>query len=252
MLDLAYDASSYLRRSARPGVRVAAALLLAGSLAACSPSAGPGGSSIVSPLSQEVRRGLPTAPGRYALVNGTLGRDAQGVYDFAWRRSTDPSSVQNFASVSRLRLSQAPTDALEIPTSGDPILDLSPNTAIPMVQSNEYQQTGGYYGSHSYWYPWYGGGYHGLGYYDPPARNYSGGTINGSTVSQSPPSFAERTVGLSHAVSGRAGGTGSGTAATSKSGAGFATSSSSHGGAAAAKSSSFSSGSHGTSHASSS
>jgi len=160
--------------------------------------------------------------------------------------------VQHLAAASRLRLSQASSDYLEVPTTGDPILYVQPNTAIPLVQPDEYQRTGGYYGSHSYWYPWYGGSYHGTGYYDPPTRNYSGGTINGSSVSQSPRSFAERTVGLSHAVSSRAGGTGSGTAATSKSGASYATSSSTHGGAAAAKSGGFSSGSGSSSHASSS
>src|SRR5579885_1070032 len=117
LLDLAYDVSSYLRRSARPGVRVAAALLLASSLAACSPSGALDASSIVSPLSQEVRRGLPTAPGRYALDAGTLGRDSQGVYYFAWRQLTDPVSVQHFAALSRLRLSQAPNTVLEIPAS---------------------------------------------------------------------------------------------------------------------------------------
>lgn len=231
LLDIAYDASSYLRRHAKPAVRVAAALLLAGSLAAC--SGGPSGvlgSSIVAPLQQEIRQGLPTVPGRYAVVDGSLGRDGRGVYYFAWRRPNDPSTVRNLASVSRLRLGQAASNALEIPTSGDPTLYLQPSTSIPLVDQNEFYQTGGYYsGYHSYWHPWYSGGYRGVGYYDPPARSYSGNDVNGSTMSSSPRSFAERTVGLAHAVSGRSGGTGSGTAATAKSGASFATSTLSHG-----------------------
>jgi len=76
LLDLAYDASSYLRRHAQPAVRVSAALLLAASLAACGSSSRPasGGSrtSAVQPLNQEVRTGLPSAPGRYPIVDGTL------------------------------------------------------------------------------------------------------------------------------------------------------------------------------------
>ncbi len=244
LLDLAYDVSSYLRHHARPGVRVAAALLLAGSLAACSGSSTSflGSSGAVQPLQQEVRRGLPTAPGRYAIVDGTLGRDNQGVYHFAWRRLTDPASVRNVASVSQLRLGQADANALEIPSAGDPILYLKPDTTIPLVAADELERSNGYYtGYHPYWRPFYGGSYRGIGYYDPPSRTYSGGEINGSTVSQSPRTFAERTVGLARAVSGRAGGTGSGTAATAKSGASFATSSA-RGGVTAAKAGSFSAG----------
>lgn len=242
LLDLAYDVSSYLRHHAKPGVRIAAAVLLAGSLAACSGSSPgpPGSSSTIQPLTQEVRRGLPTAPGQYLLVDGTLGRDARGVYYFAWRRAVDPVSVQNDAAVSRLRLGQASSDYLEIPSVGDPILYLTPDVSIPFVQPDELQRTGGYYGYHPYWRPWIAGGYRGTGYYDPPARTYSSGSVTGSSMSTSPRAFAERTVGLARAVSGRAGGTGSGTAATAKSGAGFG--SATHGGAAAAKAGAFSAG----------
>lgn len=106
LLDLAYDASSYLRRSARPAIRVSAALLVAASLAACGPTGGllPNTSAVVQPLNREVRLGLPSAPGRYPIVPGTLGRDAQGVYYFGWQRPGDPAAVRNNASVSLLRL----------------------------------------------------------------------------------------------------------------------------------------------------
>lgn len=246
LLDLAYGASSYLRRHAKPGVRIAAALLIAGSLAACSGS--PGGqyssAAATQPLQQEVSRGLPSAPGQYPIVDGTLGRDAQGVYYFAWRRPTDPTTVRNLASASRVQLGQASTDYLNVPVAGDPILYVRSDTAIPFVASNELATRGGYYGSgYSYWRPFYGGGYRGVGYYVPATRTVSGSTADGSTMSSSAPSFSARTVGLSRAVSGRSGGTGSGTAATTKSGASFSTSSS-HGGAAAAKASAFSAGSH--------
>lgn len=242
LLDLAYDVSSYLRHHARPGVRIAAALLLAGSLAACGGSSASAPISNVAPLQQEVRLGLPPAPGRYAVIDGTLGRDVQGVYHFAWRRPDEPATARHPASVSRIRLGQAPTPSLEVPAQGDPILYLPANAGIPLVSSAGDLLTptpGGGYGARSYWYPFWGSSYRGIGYYDPPVRTSTGGSINGATMSSSPRSFAERTVGLSRAVSGRAGGTGSGTAATAKSGASF---SSSHGGAAAAKAGSFSAG----------
>ena len=60
LLDLAEDASLYLRRHAEPSVRVAAALLLASSLAACSSSPSASTASTlapaVAPLAQEVTR----------------------------------------------------------------------------------------------------------------------------------------------------------------------------------------------------
>src|SRR3954452_647988 len=90
LLDLPEDPSLYLRRSAEPSVRVAAALLLAASLAACSSgSPSGGGPSIdvpaIPPLSQEIREGLPPAPGTYPVSPGSITRDAQGVYGLSWR-----------------------------------------------------------------------------------------------------------------------------------------------------------------------
>jgi hypothetical protein len=242
LLDLAYDASSYLRQNAKRAVRVSAALLIAASLAACGPSAPNQLGTAVQPLAQEVRQGLPTQPGRYTIVPNTLGRDAQGVYHFAWQRPGNPAGGSTSASASLLRLAQGATTELEIPVQGDPILYLPPNASIPLVDSaaalaggNAY--SGGYY---PIWHPFYGG-YRGLGYYDPPARTVStSGTVDGATVSTSPAPAAQRVVGLSRAVSGKAGGTGSGVAATNKSGASVSTID--HGGAAAAKASGFSAG----------
>lgn len=256
LLDLAYDASSYLRRHAQSAVRVSAALLIAASLASCGSSATaiPSSSSVVQPLGQEVMVGLPTSPGRYPVVLNTLGRDARGVYYFNWQRPNDPAG-QTAARVSRLRLAQvgavgtAPT--LEIPPRGDPILYLPPNVAIPLIASaDDLRSSSSYHGS--YWRPFYGSSYAGPGYYDPTIRTVpsSGSTIDGARVSSSLAPPAERTIGVRGAVSARAGGAGSGTAATNKSGA-FAASMS-HGGAAAAKAGGFSAGRGGSSGGSSS
>lgn len=243
LLDLAYDVSSYLRHHTRATVRVSAALLLAASLAACGPSAAiPNATNgTVQPLAQEVRLGLPTQPGRYPIVPGSLGRDAQGVYSFAWRRPGDPASVQNNASASLIQLAQGAASELDVPTQGNPTLYLPADASIPLINSaNDLRTTapsGGYY---PLWRPFYGG-YHGPGYYDPPSGTIaSSGTVDGARVSAAPAPPSSRVVGLSHAVSGQAGGTGAGTAATNKSGA--STTSVDHGGAAAAKSSSFSAG----------
>jgi hypothetical protein len=258
LLDLAYDAHSYLRHHARSAVRLSAALLIAASLAACGPS-GVGQNdtfSAVQPLSGEVRTGLPALPGRYPIVNGTLGRDQQGVYHFAWRQPSDPATTRNFASVSLARLAQSPTSEIEVLPQGDPVLYLPSDAAIPLVNSADDVRSGSAFGGfYPFWYPFFGG-YRGSGYYDPPARTASGTSVNGATISNSPAPAASRVVGLSRAVSGRAGGSGAGTAATTKSGASLdgasAASSVKSGGAAAAKSSSFSAGLSGSSVGSSS
>lgn len=241
LLDLAYDASSYLRRSARPAVRLSAALLVAASLAACGPSpAVPSGTSVVQPLSSEVRSGLPTAPGRYPIVAGSLARDARGIYYFGWRRPGDPIATRYDASVSRVRLGQGATEELEIPAQGDPVLNLPADASIPLIASSQDWRSPSYGGYYSTWRPFSGTSYRGPAYYDPPAGTISGGgTINGAHVSSSPSSLGARTVSVSHAVSARAGGTGAGNAATNKSGASVSID---HGGVAAAKAASFSAG----------
>jgi hypothetical protein len=245
LLDLAYDASTYLRVHARRAVRISAALLVAGSLAACGgPLSLPGGGSssgVSRPLGQEVRSGLPSQPGRYAVSESSVVRDEQGVYHFTWSSlgasaAGGQTDLRGTAAVSRLRLAQADSALLEIPTQGDPILYLRSQASVPLVSNSG----GSGYGGFGTWYPFYAGGYHGIGYYDPPSRAVAqGGALYGSHTSSAPAAPSERTVGLPHTVSGRAGGTGSGQAASQKSGV---STSGTTGGAAAAKSGGFSSG----------
>jgi hypothetical protein len=139
LLDLAEDASLYLRRSAEPSVRVAAALLLAASLAACSSSsetASPPPTPAVPALTQEVRQGLPTAPGIYPVSSNSITRDAQGVYGFSWRNTAGPATW-NQGRASLVKLAQGTEDTLEIPQSGDPILRLKPDTPITLPDDAE-------------------------------------------------------------------------------------------------------------------
>jgi predicted small lipoprotein YifL len=225
LLDLCYDASSYLRRHARPAVRVSAALLVAASLAACGGAGnlqppGQAPSAAVQPLRQEVRSGLPSVPGRYPVVASSVVRDEQGVYRFSWLPA-GAVTTGGTASVSRLRLGQASESMLDVPAQGDPTLYLSPDARVPLVSTPG--STGGAFGgSYGYWYPFFGVRYGGPEYYDPPTHAVSqGGTITGSRVSSAPAAPSARTVGLPHTVSGRAGGTGSGQAASNKSGAGL-------------------------------
>ena len=245
LLDLAYDASSYLRQNKQPVVRVSAAILIAASLAACgqSPSAAaPPPAAVVQPLSQEVRVGLPTTPGTYPLIQGSLNRDQQGVYHFAWRNPSDPTNVRHDASVSLVRLAQTTNgDALEVLAQGDPILHLGQNTSVPIVDNANYVSSG-YRRSYPVWYPFYANHDASPRYYDLPSRTIpDSGSIQGSKVSSAPAAPAARVVGPARAVSGRAGGTGSGVAASNKSGAGI--SAESHAvGVSASKASGFSAG----------
>jgi hypothetical protein len=104
-------------------------------MAACSPGSGGGGSAVdepaVPPLTQEVRQGLPTAPGTYPVSPGSITRDAQGVYGMSWRNPTGAATwTQGRASL--VKLAQGTDDTLEIPQSGDPVLRLKPDTAITL------------------------------------------------------------------------------------------------------------------------
>ena len=223
LLDLAYDVSSYLRHQAQPTVRISAALLLAASLAACSgdqsePSGPP---SDVQPLTQEIRNGMPNRPGEYPVVPESIIRDQQGVYHFQWLQPGGASGPGSQAAVSLLKLGQADTNTLVVPQTGDPLLNITPNTPIQLATTSAATPTTQRIGSdYVYWHPFYGGYYYGPRYYDPPVRTIpSGGTVEGSTSSVSPQPASARTVGVSHAVSGRAGGAGAGNAATNKSGA---------------------------------
>lgn len=221
LLDLAYDVSSYLRHQSRPVIRVSAALLVAASLAACS-AQGPSSGATPGALTQEVRNGLPTRPGSYSIVDGSLARDSRGVYHFSWLEP-GATGAGTPASASLIRLNQAEANRLEVPTSGDPILHLRQDAPVALA-STVSSTPGTTYrsGSYVHWYPFpIGGSYYvGPSYYDPPSRTIStSGTVSGSNASAQPAPPSQRTFGVSSAVSGQAGGTGSGTAATSKSGA---------------------------------
>lgn len=227
LLDLAHDASTYLRLSPQPAVRVSAALLLAASLAACSGGEAPPTdetTEAVQPLSQEVRHGLPTKPGRYPIVQDSLARDQQGVYRFSWKdpsRADDPGTP---ATASLIRLLYSGEDVLEIPGSGDPVLHLRRETPVALISSaGDVRETRTTiyrsYGGPS-WYPFYliTSPHTSPAYYDPPRNISSSGPVRDSVVSSAPRPAAERTVGLSGAVSGRAGGTGAGTAVSQRTG----------------------------------
>lgn len=283
LLDLAQDASLYLRRHGEPSVRVAAALLVAASLASCSPSGSatdPGTETpAVPPLAQEVRQGLPTSPGTYALAPNSVTRDAQGVYGFSWRSPTGESSW-NQAKSSLTRLAQGTEDTLEVPQSGDPILRLKPDTPIALPDDDGAPAgptpTPGGSGSTSRsstsssrtiaWYPFLTGtgttstaGQAGTSgdsvaattpaYRNPPAADPGQGSVRGSSATMSAPSASARTWTSPSraAATGQAGGPGRGSAVTSRSGAGGGTAS----GAARPSSSGFSGGKSGSSSGSS-
>jgi len=262
LLDLAYDVSSRLRHHAKPAVRISAALLVAAALAACDgdPPDGDGRTDVaspVAPLQQEVALGLPSEPGRYPLVERSLQRDEQGVYAFAYRPPGVTEGEGTTATASRLRLTEASSEMLEIPAQGDPILHLRPNSEVQLVSASMAPGAGptptfgpggsrgtssGYYTSYGYWRPLYvSSGVRGPAYYDPPnAVHSSAAVVDQARASTTLASPSERTFGVVHAVSGRSGGTGGGTAASSR--AGVATSGGAAGGAAAAKASGFSAG----------
>ncbi|MEA2642165.1 MAG: hypothetical protein QOF51_3559 [Chloroflexota bacterium] len=250
LLDLALDARSYLRRNTQPAVRISAALLLAASLAACNAEPAAPTPPPVAPLTQEVRSGLPTAPGRYNVAADSLQRDAQGVYALRWLDSGQSGGTGHPARISLLRLAEGSSNYLDVPAQGDPTLYLQHDTQIALSNTAgsatpTTQNSGG--GGFAYWRPFYlGGGPFLPSYYNPPSQSVpSSTTIDGSRSSSTAPAPSARTVGVSSAVSGRAGGAGSGAAATNKSGASVGSgtgAASATGSVGAAKSGGFSSG----------
>ena len=288
LLDLAEDASLYLRRSAEPSVRVAAALLLAASLAACSSKSSSSSPSIdvpaIPPLNQEVREGLPMTPGTYPVSPSSVTRDAQGVYGLSWRNPTGTATWSQGRS-SLMKLAQGTEDTLEVPSSGDPILRLKPDTPIslpddadpvgsvtptPRTSTSSSTSSSGSSGNRSIaLYPFLTGGgtttaSMGTGstgstdsvaattpaYRNPPAADPGQGTVRGSSSSLAAPTASARTWTSPSraAATGQAGGPGGGTAASSRAG----TLSGPASGAARPGSSSFSGGKSGSSASSSS
>jgi hypothetical protein len=285
LLDLAEDASLYLRRSAEPSVRVAAALLLAASLAACSSSSSSSSAAstdapAVPPLTQEIKEGLPTTPGTYPVSSSSLTRDAQGVYGFSWRNPTG-AATWNQGRSSLTKLAQGTEDTLEVPQSGDPILrlkqdtpinladDAGPTTGLTPTPSTSTSSTSrSSSGNRSIaWYPFFTGGTTTStsqgstgtsntvapttpAYRNPPAAEPGQGSVRGASSSLSAPTSSARTWTSPSraAATGQAGGPGGGTAATSR--AGVATGSAQ--GASRPGSSGFSGGKSGSSASSSS
>ena len=137
LLDLAEDASLYLRRSAEPSVRVAAALLLAASLAACSSSSSSSTSSASTCAGRPAAdpggegRACRPPPGTYPVSPNSLTRDAQGVYGFSWRNPTG-AATWNQGRSSLMKLAQGTEDTLEIPPERRSDLRLKPDTPITL------------------------------------------------------------------------------------------------------------------------
>ncbi len=274
--ELAQDASAYLRKHASPVVRVAAALLVAASLAACNASASDTtaltDTQTVAPLAQEVATGLPRGPGSYGIVPGSVFRDQRGVYQIEWLDQGVTSTPGHVAHVSRLRLVRDDTLALEIPAgtgdaSGsasstgqgdDPVLHLPENEDVNLIQEAQVgaAQPGRQYYQpvYGYWNPFLMGMLLGgrPAYYDPPRTivveqpaGTSGGSstiprVGGGSASETAKPPAQRVTGVQSAVSGRAGGTGTGSAVTNRnlgSGASSAVGSGSTSASSAAKSS---------------
>ncbi len=245
LTELLQDASAYIRKKGDPALRLSAALLLTASLAACDDSSAEEAppDPVVSALTSEVRSGLPTRTGKYEVIPESVYRSDQGVYSFAWR---DENSRVHEASVSQLKLAEGAKAELDMPASGDPSLYLPAGVPVQMYSSSMASPnptptpTGGSttyvsrsYGPVAYWHPFFipvGGSrfdYSSPTYHNPPATTMSAGdTVAGTRTTASAPAPSSRVTGLRTAVSGRSGGTGSGTAATGKSSSGVSSPSS--------------------------
>ena len=183
------------------------------------------------PLTQEVREGLPSTPGRYRLYSDSVQRDQRGVYHFDWQDTTTSPATRRQASASLMRLAGGDEDLIEVPTAGDPILHLRSDTPIAVVAetAESASAAGGSSGSGGGdrtfvymggWYPFFGGFTRTPAYMYPSSSTISpGGRIDGSVASASPPPPASRVVQVparADGVSGQARGVGGGTAATSR------------------------------------
>ncbi|HEY3034926.1 MAG TPA: hypothetical protein VGJ54_09730 [Streptosporangiaceae bacterium] len=251
--ELAQDASAYLRKHASSAVRVAAALLLAASLAACNASASDTTAVMqtdtVAPLAQEVATGLPRGPGSYQVITGSVFRDQRGVYQFEWLDPGATSTPGHVAHASRLRLVRDSQLALEMPAGAgasassaaggegdDPVLHLPENEDVNLIQQAQVgaaQPGPQYYPPvYGFWSPFLMGMLLGgrPAYYDPPRTIVvqqpagtltSGGSstiprVGGGSASETAKAPAQRVTAVQSAVSGRAGGTGTGSAVSNR------------------------------------
>jgi hypothetical protein len=238
--ELAQGVSRYLRRHASPAVRLAAALLLAASLAACNASASDPSAveaPAVAPLQQEVSTGLPRGPGTYPVVPGSVFRDQRGVYQLEWLEPGQTGDQGQVAHASRLRLTPDSTLSLEIVSGEDPVLHLPEGENVGLIEESRPGATqpgpAAYPRPYGFWSPftigYLMGGASRPAYYDPPRTvvlpqtpgggGEAGGAVprvEGGTVSETARPPAQRVSGVRSAVSGRAGGTGAGSAVTGR------------------------------------
>ena len=241
--ELAQGVSRYLRRHASPAVRLAVALLLAASLAACNASASDPSAveaPAVAPLQQEVSTGLPRGPGTYPVVPGSVFRDQRGVYQLEWLEPGQTGDQGQVAHASRLRLAPDSTLSLEVVSGEDPVLHLPEGENVGLIEESRPGATqpgpAAYPRPYGFWSPftvgYLMGGASRPAYYDPPRTVVlpqtpgSGGAVaerggpvprvEGGTVSETARPPAQRVSGVRSAVSGRAGGTGAGSAVTGR------------------------------------
>ncbi len=177
--ELAQGVSRYLRRHASPAVRLAAALLLAASLAACNASASDPSAveaPAVAPLQQEVSTGLPRGPGTYPVVPGSVFRDQRGVYQLEWLEPGQTADQGQVAHASRLRLAPDSTLSLEVVSGQDPVLHLPEGENVGLIEESRPGATqpgpAAYPRPYGFWSPftvgYLLGGASRPAYYDPP------------------------------------------------------------------------------------
>jgi hypothetical protein len=171
--------------------------------------------------------GLPKQPGEYGLQPKSLTYDGQD-YSFSW---VDKDKSVHPVSIANLKMVQGERSFLEM-KDGEPILHLTPQDSITVKGED---QRGSY---QSPWFPFMAGAvaghmlsnpYPGSPYYDdrsptyryPPSGSFGrDDTLHGNITTNKPatPDYG-KVAANPNAVSGATGGTGGGTAATSKSGA---------------------------------
>lgn len=260
--DLARDVSGSLRYHPDRQVRRAMALLVAASVAAAvacdtQEQVPPIEPAAIQRPAQMGNLGFPSTPGNYELRKDSIQVDTGGNYYLYWIDPAKPGEAV-FARGSDVRLVEDDKTFLEIGSDLRPVLHNFTEDRIAMVDPSSTQpvasatpgstvsNSGGFYPSMGFWYPFFvpGGGRTVIiendrgfseadrtarrspAYYTPPSADVDpGGTVSGgnrtATMPKTAPSF---TLGAgARGVSGQSGGTGSGSAATSKSGSGVST-----------------------------
>lgn len=253
---LADAVSGYLRYHPDRTVRRSVALLAAAALAASTACGSatdtlePAVVATVARAAPQANAGFPTAPGEYQLRPASLQMDTGGTY-YLWWYTSGSGGALNLARGSNVKLVEDDRTFLQVQAGAPPILHLKTEEPVALVAAtsagqpqtaptsgaNEQRSGGAGFMSPWMWYPFFltGGGTNTViverdrpvdrattrtpGYYAPPSTDIEpGGQVRGGTRSASAPSSAPSFQLKTTTVSGRAGGTGSGTAATAKSG----------------------------------